>query len=599
MRSIGRLLTGLRFRLLLMVVLSCTPLVGWTLHRAWEGHRRQLASWQQRAQKLLQVAGREEEELVGGTRQLLLALSGSSPVRSGNQRACKKLLDELFASYPRYANLGVIRTNGELLASAVQVTTTTSVTNQVFFKRALERETFSVGNVSTDGGTGKGAINFGQPVFGRTGEVEAVVFAALDLHWFDRFGSELPAQLPNEATWTEVNRAGTMFSRYPTPELWIGRPFPDEALVETAFSEKRGATETTDVKGVRLLCAFASRPSQLAGGSVVGILSVPTQIFFAQTNRALIRDLAWSGVALGLALTLGWVGSYLLVMQPVNVLVEASARLASGDLSARTGLAHGKDKLGRLTRAFDMMAQALERRQREQQRANDVLQGLSRRLVEVQEAERRHIARELHDEIGQTLTVAGMSLQAALQAPGDTATVERLEQTLQAIERVQDQVHDLSLNLRPSMLDDLGLESALRWYTHRQAALTGLQAEFRADVLEGRLDPVVETECFRVAQEALTNVVRHAQARQVSVELRSRDEQLHLSVRDDGIGFEVPAVRDRAVRGDSLGLLSMEERATLAGGTLEYKSVPGQGTEVHACFPLKWRTPPNRLKENE
>jgi signal transduction histidine kinase len=148
------------------------------------------------------------------------------------------------------------------------------------------------------------------------------------------------------------------------------------------------------------------------------------------------------------------------------------------------------------------------------------------------------------------------------------------------------------LDLRPSILDDLGLEPALRWYTDRQAALVELKVKFHADKLAQRLDPMIETECFRVAQEALTNVVRHAQAKVVTVELRKEAGQLHLRVRDDGIGFNVAAVREKAVRGASLGLLSMEERALLAGGELEFISIPGQGTEVHAWFPLKWQTPP-------
>jgi PAS domain S-box-containing protein len=220
------------------------------------------------------------------------------------------------------------------------------------------------------------------------------------------------------------------------------------------------------------------------------------------------------------------------------------------------------------------------------------LQTLSRRLVTVQETERRNIARELHDEIGQSLTVAQLNLQAALQAPGVEATAPRLTETLAAVGQVLEQVHDLSLNLRPSILDDLGLEPALRWYTDRQAALTGLHADFSAGTLEHRLDPVIETECFRIAQEALTNVVRHAQARNVAVDLHAENGRLHLGVRDDGVGFDVAPIREQAVRGASLGLLSMEERASLADGGLEFKSAPGQGTEVQAWFPLKWQVPP-------
>jgi len=218
---------------------------------------------------------------------------------------------------------------------------------------------------------------------------------------------------------------------------------------------------------------------------------------------------------------------------------------------------------------------------------------LSRQLVQAEETERRNVARELHDEIGQALTVLQLNLQAMLQSPGAGALTPRLTESLKVVDRVLEQVQDLSLDLRPSILDDLGLEPALRWYTDRQAALVELKVEFHADRLEHRLDPMVETECFRVAQEALTNVVRHAQAKAVTVELRKKDRQLNLRVRDDGVGFDVAPVRDRAVRGASLGLLSMEERASLAGGGLEFKSVPGWGTEVHAWFPLKWQTPPS------
>jgi len=182
-----------------------------------------------------------------------------------------------------------------------------------------------------------------------------------------------------------------------------------------------------------------------------------------------------------------------------------------------------------------------------------------------------------------------MNLHAALQEPGKAALEQRLEKSIEAVERVLQQVQDISLNLRPAMLDDLGLEPALRWYTNRQADLTGLEADFRAEPLERRVDAVIETECFRVGQEALTNVVRHAQARSVAVELTNKEGFLHLFVRDDGLGFDVAAIRNQAVHGASLGVLSMEERATLAGGGLKLSSAPGEGTEVHAWFPLKWQ----------
>lgn len=217
------------------------------------------------------------------------------------------------------------------------------------------------------------------------------------------------------------------------------------------------------------------------------------------------------------------------------------------------------------------------------------LQELSRRLVAAQETERRNIARELHDEIGQALTITQMHLQEMLQSPEAERLKPRLSESLQEVERVLEQVQDISLDLRPSILDDLGLPPALNWLTNRQADLAGLTAEVRIDPLEKRLDLVIETGCFRIAQEALTNVVRHARARVVGVDLRVQNDELHLRVRDDGQGFDAAAAREKAVRGASLGLLSMEERAVLGGGGLDITSASKQGTEVHAWFPLKWR----------
>lgn len=258
-----------------------------------------------------------------------------------------------------------------------------------------------------------------------------------------------------------------------------------------------------------------------------------------------------------------------------------------------------KHRLARLVpavrRAMQEVKERVRRRQAEAKRReySRKLELLSRRLVTAQETERRNIARELHDEIGQALTAMQLNLQSLLQSPHPDALTTRLNETLKMAERLLEQVQDISLDLRPSMLDDLGLKPALAWLTGRQADLAGLKAEVRVADLPQRLEPVIETECFRVAQEALTNVVRHAHARAVTVDLRAESGQLHLRVRDDGVGFDVADTREKAVSGASLGLLSMEERAALAGGGLKFTSRPRKGTEVHAWFPLKWQTTQN------
>lgn len=579
-----RVFSGLRFRLFLLVLLTCAPLVALTLHTAGEERRRALENWRQRSQRMLQISQQEEQAAVAAGRQLLLAISESSPVHSLDPGKAAEYLSDLLKTYPRYFNLGIISTNGTLLASARPVLNRDQTAPQLF-RKVLETRTFALGALSSDAERNPAVVAFGYPILDDSDRMLAVLYADLDLR---KSGprTQLRGQLPPQASWTQIDRRGTILARFPAPEQWVGRQMTDRSLVDSAFVHPGQVVQRTQA-GVPMVYAFRAAPSHLASGDEGTILAIPQRAIFARADLLLQRNLTWLGIAACVAIALGWIGSQLLILHPVHALVRTSARLAAGDLGARTGLAHGHDELGQLTFAFDKMAGALEHRERERERANRKLQALSQRLVEVQESERRHIARELHDEIGQSLTVAEMNLQAALQTSSRAALDRRLQEGIRAVERVLEQVHDLSLNLRPSILDDLGLAPALRWYTQRQAALTGMKAEFCAEALDERFNPVVETECFRVAQEALTNVVRHAQAHAVKVELTRLNGHLHLSVRDDGVGFDVHASRGEAVQGASLGLLSMEERASLAGGGLEFNSSPGRGTEVHAWFPLE------------
>ena len=214
------------------------------------------------------------------------------------------------------------------------------------------------------------------------------------------------------------------------------------------------------------------------------------------------------------------------------------------------------------------------------------LQTLSHRLIEVQETERRHLARELHDEIGQNLTAAKINLQTILSYPDPSSLNQRLEESIDLLDRLLDQTRTLSLDLRPPLLDHLGLVPTLRWYANQQAHRSRINIHFHGSDGVARLSTLIETTCFRVAQEAVTNVVRHSKATSMTVSLRIHDQSLHLRVVDDGVGFDPSKVMARAAEGASLGWVGMRERVSLAGGRIECKSSTKSGTEIDAWFPL-------------
>ncbi|MEO6030025.1 MAG: PAS domain S-box protein, partial [Candidatus Binatia bacterium] len=196
------------------------------------------------------------------------------------------------------------------------------------------------------------------------------------------------------------------------------------------------------------------------------------------------------------------------------------------------------------------------------------LEALSRQLLTTQEAERRAIAAELHDEIGQSLTALKLGLDRCRQRPEPAV----LEENIGLVEHVLQEVRELSRGLRPAHLDELGLAAALRWFVDRQARRAGWVGRVEADGLEPRLAPDLEVACFRIAQEAITNVMRHAGADHVTVRVQRIGGGIEILVHDDGCGMDVAGARRSALRGVSMGLLGMEERVSSLGGRLEVTS---------------------------
>jgi two-component system sensor histidine kinase UhpB len=291
------------------------------------------------------------------------------------------------------------------------------------------------------------------------------------------------------------------------------------------------------------------------------------------------------------AATAGALEAHLRALRGETVAYEKT----DGSVTMRYIVGPSRDVAGDITGVLGVALDVTDgkRAQSELAEKRELLQSLSWRLITTQEAERRALARELHDDFGQLLTAIRLALEAARRETTGAGR-QQLGDGIGLVDQAIDRVRSLATDLRPPILDDLGLVAALRGLLRRQFQHAGFEGRLQVKNLEGRLPTAIETCAFRLVQEALTNVARHAGAKNVDVELSATEGDLGIIVRDDGRGFDASAARHLAPERLSLGLLSMRERVTLAGGHLDIRSSVGAGTTIEAHLPIS-REPPSYI----
>jgi signal transduction histidine kinase len=303
---------------------------------------------------------------------------------------------------------------------------------------------------------------------------------------------------------------------------------------------------------------------------------------------------------------LWWFGTILVSIVVVNLAVSrfvlrrleavASAIAAFGKGRLPPPLAVNQpDEIGRVTSAFNLMAQQVEARNIENRQLSQSLRDesaqrgqLLKRLITAQEDERKRVARELHDELGQSLGGLALTAEAMekLIASDPERALGQLGHIRKLVTETTDQMYELILALRPSVLDDLGLAAAVKTQAERVLAGTSVSFDLDDAHLTGRLTPEIETALYRVFQEALTNVVRHAEAKQVRITLARRSNSFEGEIVDDGKGFDPSTIQVDGHSPQGLGLLGMQERVTQCSGRMEVISEPGGGTRLRIRIPL-------------
>ena len=283
------------------------------------------------------------------------------------------------------------------------------------------------------------------------------------------------------------------------------------------------------------------------------------------------------------------------MVRPIRRLRDGAHAVQAGDLTHRVPVDR-RDEIGELAAAFNAMTAELDRSRAELAAKEETRGRLLEQVITAQEDERKRIARELHDETSQALTSLMVGLRVLEQRTDLAAGAEALTDLRALAAKTLDAVHDLSLQLRPSVLDDLGLVPAMERLTADFERIHGIPVTLETHLGDTeRLPPAVETTLYRIGQEALTNVARHADARAVSVILERREGVITLIIEDDGCGFDVTTRLAGGGDSRSLGIFGMRERATLLGGTLTVESTPGAGATIFAEIPLATETSDDRI----
>jgi signal transduction histidine kinase len=380
------------------------------------------------------------------------------------------------------------------------------------------------------------------------------------------------AALPHESVVTLIDSGGTILARTDNPDLWHGRNVSGAGVVALALAHHDGRAEAVGVDGVSLQYGFTAIP-EMGWHLYVGI---PTSVVMAPVRELVAHGVTGAVVVVAVVVLLAsfFAGK---IIRPINAVGRAANRIAQGSY-ATIDQAQGPREVTTMATAFNEMVASRATAEQQMQESERNLKALSDRLLDVQEQERTRIARELHDDLGQSLTALKMDVIGLLQQGGPSPLRERilstLDSTVTAVQRI-------SSELRPSVLDDLGVVAAIEAEAQLFEERTGIECELSLpDPLH--VGPAIATVLYRIFQEALTNVSRHSNAGRIEVRLRDRGEELLLEIRDDGRGV----TEEEIAHPSSLGLIGIRERATLVGGTAAFAGIPGRGTIVSVRIPF-------------
>jgi diguanylate cyclase (GGDEF)-like protein/PAS domain S-box-containing protein len=361
------LFSGLRARLVLLVLVAVLPALGLALHAGIE--ERRAAGNRVRGDTLLltRLASANHERLVELTGHFLATLTQLPEIREGSGPACDTLLDRLIHQHPIYADIGLMNAQGQRVCSSLPPVGREEARPRPFFRQVMSTRSFAVGAIEAGGIPPRPTLAFGYPVFGERNAVRGVVYALLDLAWLQEFAET--AKVPSGAVLFLVDGKGTLLARQPPARRGLGQVSRAPIVQTILRTREEGTTEGVGPDGVERLFAFAPLTTRSDDAELYVAVGVPPGEAYAEANRRLMRMLAAVGIAGLLSVFAAWSAGDLFIVRRVKALLAATTGLAAGDLAIRTGMAGEPGALGQLAREFDEMAETLEKRQAEMDRA--------------------------------------------------------------------------------------------------------------------------------------------------------------------------------------------------------------------------------------
>lgn len=611
--SLSAFARSVRSQLVALVIVALAPALLLTLLTASQQRAALVERGSSQALELARAISASHGELIESARILLATVAETPAVQEHRVDECVAMAQRITQSSTSYLALAVIDPQGRSWCRYPQPEVVSDSSQREYFQRILVTDRFVIGGLVIGQVTQRRTITLAWPVHDAQNKLASVLVLGVDVDELNRRIDGL-GLTPDYAV-TLIDRDAKVVIAWPSDTaITVGETLPDGAFRAAALASPETAPSPAALAGpdgVERLYAFRAVEHAPDHDLIIAVgLELAAALRPIDQSIALYIGFGTALILLGGVLA-WWFGDQRLAL-PIRSLARAARQIQSGQLDRRAEATGHASEIKGLVKDFNAMAetlqtqaaeliaanQELERRvehrtQRlkasleELRRSREQLRQLSGRQRQLLEEEQTRISREVHDQLGQALTGAKMDLaliERRLRPHADQPAVQSALETARGLTGLMDDTiqvaRAIARRLRPSLLDDLGLVAALEWMARDVAGRAGVETLVSADAAIGRLPDPIGTSLYRIAHEALTNVVRHARARTVVVELSQVDDALRLIICDDGVGLTHAETTPA-----SLGMLGMRERVEELGGSIEWAAAPDGGTCVTITVP--------------